>query len=115
MFEYAEPTTVNTQAFVQTTTGDVKSWGEVGITKLELQLEGEDVSKVNQVALQASDVSTITITDIYLVRNAAGIEEMVSLKDAFNVNAPAYNLSGVRVNKDYKGIVIQNGRKFVQK
>ena len=115
VFEYAEPTTVNTQAFVQTTTGDVKGWGEVGITKLELPFEGEDVSKVNQVALQASDVSTITITDIYLVRNAAGIEEMVSLKDAFNVNAPAYNLSGVRVNKDYKGIVIQNGRKFVQK
>ena len=30
-------------------------------------------------------------------------------------NGAIYNLAGVRVNKDYKGIVIQNGKKFVQK
>lgn len=33
----------------------------------------------------------------------------------WNENAPIYNLAGQRVGRDYKGIVIQNGRKFFQK
>ena len=32
-----------------------------------------------------------------------------------NVNAPIYNLSGQRVDAQYKGVVIQNGKKFLQK
>lgn len=32
--------------------------------------------------------------------------------DEFDVTKPAYDLSGRRVNSDYHGIVIQNGRKF---
>ena len=113
VFVYAEPTTVNTQGFVQTTSEDHKWWGNAGITTLECPFEGKDLSQVNQVALQASDVATIVITDIYLVKNAEGIEERVSIMN--NVNAPVYNLAGVRVGKDYKGIVIQNGRKYIQK
>ena len=31
----------------------------------------------------------------------------------WNPNAPMYNLSGQKVDKSYKGIVIQNGRKFL--
>ena len=30
-------------------------------------------------------------------------------------NGAIYNLAGQKVGKDYKGIVIQNGRKFIQK
>jgi hypothetical protein len=32
-----------------------------------------------------------------------------------NADTPIYNLSGQKVDKSYKGIVIQNGRKFVNK
>ena len=35
--------------------------------------------------------------------------------DAANENAPIYNLAGQRVNKTAKGILIQNGKKFVNK
>lgn len=28
---------------------------------------------------------------------------------------PMYNLSGQRVDKNYKGVVIQNGKKFINK
>lgn len=35
--------------------------------------------------------------------------------DGTNVNAPAYNLAGQRVGKDYKGVVIQNGKKCIRK
>lgn len=35
---------------------------------------------------------------------------------SFNkVNAPAYNLAGQKVGADYKGIVVQNGKKFIRK
>ena len=32
-----------------------------------------------------------------------------------NVDAPIYNLAGQKVSKNYKGVVVQNGKKFVQK
>ena len=73
------------------------------------------MSRVQQAALQVSAEATIIITDIYLVMDVNGIQETVSLTKSASANAPMYNLAGVRVNKDYKGIVIQNGRKFIQK
>lgn len=41
--------------------------------------------------------------------------ETIKVEKAWNANAPMYNLSGQQVDKSYKGIVIQNGRKFVNK
>lgn len=35
--------------------------------------------------------------------------------DAFDDNAPMYNVAGQRVTKSMKGIIIQNGRKYVRK
>lgn len=35
--------------------------------------------------------------------------------DQLDENAPIYNVMGQRVNKDYKGILIQNGKKFINK
>lgn len=47
---------------------------------------------------------------------ATGIKGVtVDKDDANNFNAPIYNLSGQRVNKDYKGVVIQNGKKRINK
>ena len=34
--------------------------------------------------------------------------------EKLNINAPIYNLAGQRVSKDAKGILIQNGKKFVK-
>ena len=39
--------------------------------------------------------------------------KVVPVAKPFNPNAPIYNLAGQQVNKNYKGIVIQNGKKFV--
>lgn len=38
-----------------------------------------------------------------------------SIHAASNDNAPIYNLAGQRVGKSYKGVVIKNGKKFLQK
>lgn len=113
VFEFAEPTTVNTQILIGGT--DATAWGNAGITSLECLFEGHDMTNVEQCALQTSEATTLVITAIYLVKKADGIQQTVSVKNEFNANAPIYNLAGVRVNKDYKGIVIQNGKKFVQK
>ena len=43
---------------------------------------------------------------------ANGISDAVAEK---NVNAPVYNLAGQKVDASYKGIVIKNGKKHVQK
>ena len=40
---------------------------------------------------------------------------IVNVKAVQNVNAPMYNFAGQQVSKDFKGMVIQNGRKFIVK
>ncbi len=48
------------------------------------------------------------------VEVSSGIEN-VTVEPEFDENAPVYNLAGQRVGKDAKGIVIQNGKKFIRK
>ena len=40
---------------------------------------------------------------------------IAGVKVAAEQNAPAYNLAGQKVDKSYKGVVIQNGKKMIQK
>jgi hypothetical protein len=39
----------------------------------------------------------------------------ISVVKINNVNTPAYNLAGQKVNNDFKGLVIKDGRKMIQK
>ena len=55
-------------------------------------------------------VKKITVT---LKNDPTGINE--TSNGALNANSPIYNLAGQRVGKDYKGVVIQNGKKFIKK
>jgi hypothetical protein len=41
-----------------------------------------------------------------------GIEETLT-EMGIDLSMPMYNVAGQRVNASYKGIVIQNGRKFL--
>ena len=45
---------------------------------------------------------------------ATGIRNTEMTKKA-DKDAPIYNMAGQRVSKTYKGVVIQNGKKFVNK
>jgi len=42
-----------------------------------------------------------------------GLNTITTDKD--NANSPIYNLAGQRVNKSYKGVIIQNGKKMINK
>lgn len=59
----------------------------------------------------------VNVTKIYRVKTTiAGIENVNAQQTLqATVNAPIFNLAGQQVTKSYKGVVIQNGKKFVQK
>lgn len=60
------------------------------------------------------DETPIQIYAIYgLPDDPSGIHGVVA--DEVNVNAPVYNAAGQRVNKSYKGLVIKNGKKYINK
>ncbi len=111
VFEYAEPTTVNTQIKI----GDYSAWGNPGITSLEMPFDDKDVSAIEQVALQCSDPTTLVVTAIYLVKKGGDEAAITSLTTNALSNAKIYNLAGQVVDKNYKGIVICNGKKYMQK
>lgn len=71
VFEFAAPTTCNTQILVQSYTEGMGSsaWGNEGIQKLECDLGAKAVA-LKQVALQTSAAVTLTITKIYLLKEA---------------------------------------------
>ncbi|MBR1521319.1 MAG: hypothetical protein IJ635_08795 [Bacteroidaceae bacterium] len=86
VFEFAEPTTVNTQILV----GDASAWGDVGITSLECSFEGKDMSAIEQIALQASGATTITVTRVYLSDGEG--EEEPAVKTAVLDNGSTHSL-----------------------
>lgn len=59
--------------------------------------------------------SDIFIDNIKVKEGVSTGISSISSKTANTKNSPRYNLSGQRISGSYKGIVIQNGRKFVAK
>lgn len=66
---------------------------------------------------RANGLTGATRTNVCLLKvvrgGSTGITEQLNLN--VNVNAPAYNLAGQQVDKSFKGVVIQNGKKLIQK
>ena len=67
------------------------------------------VSKKVVLNVKKAFLRSVTITSV----TAAGIKNVQTIE--VNENAPIYNLAGQHVSKDYKGVVIQNGKKFIKK
>lgn len=63
------------------------------------------ISSNKQVLIHDVKINANLITD--------GIKDVTAAKA--NVKAPAYNVAGQKVSKDYKGVVISNGKKYIQK
>lgn len=47
--------------------------------------------------------------------DATGINQISAAQNALNENAPMFNLAGQQVTKAYKGVILQNGKKFINK
>ena len=55
-----------------------------------------------------------TTYQLYLINFDLSTNINIATADA-NANAPAYNLAGQKVDNSYKGLIIKNGRKMIQK
>lgn len=62
-FDFTEPTKVPTQIMVS---DKLKTWGKAGITSLTCYFDGQNVSSIEEVALQASDTTVITVKKVTL-------------------------------------------------
>jgi hypothetical protein len=67
-FDFAEPTKVATQIMIS---DKLKTWGKPGITSLTCNFDGQNVKNVEEVALQASDTTEITVLRVILTPNAS--------------------------------------------
>lgn len=74
--------------------------GETGRSAL-VYVQGKGVTSAQPILLVQGNV------------DVSGIESTLAENAKQNANAPVYNLSGQRVSKDAKGILIQNGKKFM--
>lgn len=96
---------------------DISKWGKLS------QYAYQNLNKPDgeQYGVDDIEVTKIVVTKVYLtsktveeLTTGTGISNAV-VASKVNANAPIYNLAGQKVNKSYKGVVVQNGKKFVQK
>ena len=113
VFEFAEPTAFATQIFIQGNE-EIKVWVNAGAETAECLFAGHDVSKVSQVALQASAAGILKISKIYLLRQTpTGIRRTeVSAGEA---PSQWYQLNGQPAPKDFKGISVSKGKKVISR
>ena len=112
VFEFAEPTPVSTQIFVQGGE-EIKVGVDAGSEKAECVLTGHDVSAVSQVALQAAADGTVKISRVYLLRSIpSGVHGIKILEREEGQNW--YNLSGQPVFRGFKGIAVSKGKKVAR-
>lgn len=96
---------------------DISKWGKLS------QYAYQNLNKPDgeQYGINDIEATKIVITKVYLTSKT--VEELTTgtnissavVASKVNANAPIYNLAGQKVSKSYKGVVIQNGKKFVQK
>ena len=87
-----------------------------GATSVEAELDAAAKNSVKQIYIQGPTGATYTLVSAYAcVKDyspAAGISSAVVAPAA--KSSKIYNLAGQEVSKSYKGVVIKNGKKYVQ-
>lgn len=116
-----EPLTVGVKIVVEYAAGaDMENENTValvGATTIKLVLDSEK-KPVKQIYLQinGNEGGTVTLKKAYVTvtSDTDGINA-ASIAPAENGNAAIYNLAGQQVGKAYKGVVIKNGKKYIQR
>lgn len=80
-------------------------------------INGYTVAAAENVDVKGILVKYNTTYEVYPIEVpvTTGITEIKADKAVLDANAPMYNLAGQRVDKSFKGIVIQKGHKFLNK
>jgi len=89
--------------------------GDNNVVKSEYLSDQGSVVKIDKIAdLEIEAVGSSTPTDIVPDKSGTGINT-IKATEKNDANAPIFNLAGQKVDKNQKGILIQNGKKFVNK
>lgn len=75
---------------------------------------GKEVMVKGKIEKYMSRVGVKSAAAYEIDGNLVGIDN-IKADAAIDANAPAYNLAGQRVGKNYRGVVVKNGKKFIQK
>lgn len=99
-YEFAEPVPVSGQINFMAEAGNPSQWFNAGQTSVTLNFSDLDVTQVNQIALQASDVAVIQIKRIYLTTAVIYEDKGVSLPigDGVHQFLPASLFAGFSQN-----------------
>ncbi len=80
-----------------------------------LTVDGMDASKTYEVTVTGNTSDNGHFYEIaFYLGSTTGIQQTIAPAKVIENNV-IYNLAGQRVNENYKGIVIKNGKKFIQK
>lgn len=71
-----------------------------------------NLGKVSTISITNTGEQPFVVLKVDYEAGTAGIEDVTVAEDG---NAPMYNLQGVQVDENYKGIVIKNGKKYLNK
>ncbi len=95
---------------------DASELSEVGVISLDAnQIKGETVKYTGKAGkIYLSPDGGINIYDIKVTSSTLTSITSITTPSSEKESA-VYNLAGQQVNKDYKGVVIQNGKKFLNK
>ena len=90
-----------------------KYLGGANFTEEEQINIGDEVIVYGQLVKYNDTYEVNTNNQIYSINGKTAGVQNITVEQ--NVNAPAFNLAGQRVNAAYKGIVVKNGKKFLNK
>lgn len=79
-------------------------------TSYSIALTDDDIATLKKDGLRISGYN-VTLTKISTSQGSTGISAAPAAKAS--ADAPIYNLKGQKVDKNYKGIKVQNGKKFM--
>lgn len=108
-----------TEETLSSNKGDLNEYGCASVasssTSYKIVLNAEDVAKLKETGMFVNG-HFIIVTAVNLIQAAkdpsTGISSAMILAPA--KSAKTYNLAGQQVDASYKGVVIKNGKKFVQ-
>lgn len=98
--------------------GDV--WSFVANADGTFTITNNSVNKYVQYSSQYSSFGSYAnergiLPVLYVKKTTSSGINNITVEQELDENAPVYNLSGQRVSKDTKGILIQNGKKFINR
>ena len=117
VINFASATTANGKVVVEYNGDKDGSSAEFaeGATSVEVELKADFKNTVRQIYIQGPAGSTYTLASAYVcVKDyvATGISQAIVAPAA--KSSKIYNLAGQQVSKSYKGVVIKNGKKYIQ-